>query len=522
MRPSQVRGWRPGNATVWEDYSDLAFVAANSAILLITFSVGIAANVFVILAVCSQRSLQTSTNALVVNLAVIDVLRCLIDCPVLLTIVITAYQRGRANRLVCHTQVASFSFSCCIQLLTLACISAERYQAIAQPFKTTQRRRRITVLIPATWVLAIMVAGFCLTFVKDSPVHMRCEGLKGQKSHDTFGLYILFPLWAACFAVIIGFYARIFLLVRSHNRKIFDKGVHLPKTAKGDSKQENGEAAQGCDKSEEKQTLSKSVGREEPATLSQRNSASKGDPAALVTPAEAPQLIPDGSDGKKYPSKTLEITDLEGERPPSTQVSVQSEEKTLKTEKLTPPAKKGEARLTKEDAVAGDGSSSTNPQKVSGVADTEKPSKERVQIDKTPSEMKERSPQGPSSAHLPNPESNLLMRPEGTKERSSGEPSPAAPALPPPPPVSTNIPGTEAPTQNVDTDGPVCMMPSKERRERASKNKESKMAKRAGYIIITFLMFWLPLIGTILVNFITQESESPQVSSCWAEGALEL
>lgn len=510
MRPSQARGWRPGNATVWEDYGDLAFVAANSAILLITFSVGIAANVFVILAVCSQKSLQTSTNAWVVNLAVIDVLRCLIDCPVLLTIVMTAYQRGRANRLVCHTQVASFSFSCCIQLLTLACISAERYQAIAQPFKTTQRRRRITVLIPATWVLAIMVAGFCLTFVKDSPVHMRCEGLKGQKSHDTFGLYILFPLWAACFAVITGFYARIFLLVRSHNRKIFDKGVHLSKAAKGDSKQENGEAARGCDKSEEKQTLSKSAGQVEPATLSQ------------VTPAEAPQLTPDGSDDKKSPSKTPQITDLEGERPPSTQASVQSEEKTFKTERLKSPAKKGEARLTKEDAVAGDGSSSTNPQKVSSVADTEKPSKERVQIDKTLSEMKERSPQGASSAHLPNPESNLRMRPEGTKERSSGEPSPATPAQPPPPPVSTNIPATEAPAQNVDTEGPVCMMPSKERRERASKNKESKMAKRAGYIIITFLMFWLPLIGTILVNFITQGSESPQVSSCWAEGAVEL
>lgn len=522
MRPSQVRGWRPGNATVWEDYGDLAFVWANSAILLVTFSVGVAANVFVILAVCSQKSLQTSTNALVVNLAVIDVLRCLIDCPVLLTIVVTAYQRGRAHRLVCHAQVASFSFSCCIQLLTLACISAERYQAIAQPFKTTQRRRRIAVLIPATWVLAIVVAGFCLTFVKDSPVHMRCEGLKGQKSQDTFGLYILFPLWAACFAVIIGFYARIFLLVRSHNRKIFDKGVHLSKTAKGESKQENGEAAQERDKPEEKQTLSKSVGQVEPATLSQNNSASKGFPAALVSPAEAPQLIPDGSDDKKYPSERLQITDLEGEPPPSTQVSVQSEERTFKTERLASPAKKGEARLTKEDAVAGDGSSSTDPQKVSSVADTEEPSKERAQIDKTLSEMKERSPQGPSSARLPNPESNLLMGPEGTKERSSGEPSPAAPAQPPPPPVPTNIPGTEGPAQKVDTEGLVCMMPSKERRERVSKNKESKMAKRAGYIIITFLMFWLPLIGTILVNFMTQESESPQVSSCWAEGALEL
>lgn len=519
MRPSHAHGWRPGNATFWEEYSDLAFVVANSVILLSVFSVGIAANAFVILAVCRQKSLQTSTNALVVNLAVIDVLRCLIDCPVLLTIVITAYQRGRADPLVCDTQVASFSFSCCTQLLTLACISTERHQAIAQPFKTTQRRRRIMVLVPLTWVLAIAVAGFCQVFVKDSPVYMRCAGRKGRESYDTFGLYILFPLWAACFAVILGFYVSIFLLVRSHNRKIFDKGAHHSKTDKEDSGRGNGEAVNGSDKSEQKQTLRESVGQVGAETPSQTDS---GHPATLVTAARAPQCVPDGSDGKKRLKKPLELTDLEGEGPPSTRASSQSEEKTFKPEKLTSPAKKVEAPRTKEDAAAGHKSSSTNPQKVSSVSDTETPSKERVQIDKTPSEMKERSPQGPSSTHLPNPEPNLLMQPEGTKQSSSGEPSPAAPKEPPPPPASTNVPETEAPTQKADVEGPVCMMPSKERRERASKNKESKLAKRAGYIIITFLMFWLPLIATILVNFISQESQNLKVSSCRAEGGRFL
>lgn len=519
MRPSHAHGWRPGNATFWEEYGDLAFVVANSVILLSVFSVGIAANAFVILAVCRQKSLQTSTNALVVNLAVIDVLRCLIDCPVLLTIVITAYQRGRADPLVCDTQVASFSFSCCIQLLTLACISAERHQAIAQPFKTTQRRRRIMVLVPLTWVLAIAVAGFCQVFVKDSPVYMRCAGRKGRESYDTFGLYILFPLWAACFAVILGFYVSIFLLVRSHNRKIFDKGVHHSKTDKEDSSRGNGEAVNGSDKSEQKQTLRESVGQVEAETPSQTDS---GHPATLVTAAQAPQCVPDGSDGKKHLKIPLEMTDLEGEGPPPTRASTRSEEKTFKPEKLTSPAKKVEAPRTKEDAAAGHKSSSTNPQKVSSISDTETPSKERVQIDKTPSEMKERSPQGPSSTHLPNPEPNLLMQPEGTKQSSSGEPSPAAPEEPPPPPASTNVLETEAPTQNADVEGPVCMMPSKERRERASKNKESKLAKRAGYIIITFLMFWLPLIATILVNFLSQESQNLQVSSCRAEGGRFL
>lgn len=513
MRASYTHEWRSGNVTVWEDYRALAFVLTTSAILVITFSVGIAANVFVILAVYGQKSLQTSTNALVVNLAVIDLLRCLIDCPVLLTTVITVHQSGRGNQLVCDTQVASFSFSCCIQLLTLACISAERYQAIAQPFKTTQRRRRIMVLIAVTWTLAIVVAGFCLMFVKDSPVHMRCRGLRGRSSYDTFGLYILFPFWAACCSVIIGFYARIFLLVRSHNRKIFDKGFHPSRTDKADAKQGNGEAVEGSCKAEQKPTLSKSVEQMGSEKLSHTDSPVKDSPAVLVTSAEPPPSVPDASDYKKELKKPLETEDLE-EQPPSAPVSVQSEEKTIQTEKLTSPAKKVAKKKSKGDAVAGEKSLSTKPQKVLSVSDTEKRSEEGVQIHKTPSEMKERSPHGPSSARLPNPESTLLMPAEGTETQGSGEPAPAAPAEPPAPAGPADVPETEAPRQQADMEGPVCMMPSKERRERASKSKESKMAKRAGYIIVTFLLFWLPLITTILGNFFTQGSESPQVSRC--------
>lgn len=511
MRASDTQEWHSGNVTVWEEYRALAFVVANSVILLLTFSVGIAANIFVILAVYGQKSLQTSTNALVVNLAVIDLLRCFVDCPVLLTIVITAHQGGRGSYLVCDTQAASFSFSCCIQLLTLACISAERYQAIAQPFKTTQRRRRIMVLIPVTWILAIVVAGSRLTFVKDSPVHMRCAGLQRQNSHDTFGLYVLFPLWAACFAVIIGFYVRIFLLVRSHNRKIFDKGIHPSRTDKADNQQDNGEAVAGCDKSEQKQTLSKSVEQVEPEMLPQTNSSVKDSRAVLVTSAEAPRCVPEDSDNQKDLNKTLKITDLEGKQPPAPHLLVQSGEETIKTEKLMSPAKRVETKQSKGDAVPGDKSSSTKPQKVLCISDTEKQSKEGAQIHKTPCEMKERSPHGPSSALLPNPESAFLMQSEGTKTH---EPSSAPPAEPPLARVAANAPEAEAPRQNTDVEGPVCMMPSKERRERASKNKESKMAKRAGYIILTFLLFWLPLIATILGTFITQGSESPQVSRC--------
>ena len=59
--------------------------------------------------------------------------------------------------------------------------------------------------------------------------------------------------------------------------------------------------------------------------------------------------------------------------------------------------------------------------------------------------------------------------------------------------------------------GAVCMMPSK---ATGNKKKESKLAKRSGYIILTFLLFWLPLITTILVNVLVFQRSDSQVSVC--------
>ncbi|KAK5867166.1 hypothetical protein PBY51_011681 [Eleginops maclovinus] len=517
MRGKLTPAWDSGNDTFWEEYSDIAFVVANSLILLITFTVGIAANLFVILAVYQQKSLQTVNNALVVNLAVIDLLRCVIDCPILLTIVITVNHRGHVDQLICDTQVASFSFCCCIQLLTLASISAERYQAIARPFSMSQRRKRIVVLIPLTWTLAILVAAFCLILIKDSPVHDRCTGLLGEtsSSYDTFGLYMLFPLWAACISVIIGFYARIFFLVRTHNRKIYDNGSFpLSKKDKTDDEQKKEDTPgveNGHGKSE--QNLSKCVAGGKLVIPTEQNVSNKDPADALLASTKAPQCASLGSEIRKELKNTLVISDLETETPHPP--ALQSETKPLKTQQLNPCGTEFEAKPSNGDAAASVKSSTTKPQKVSSNFNTEKQSKEKMKIDKVPSEMKETSPRVHSSAQLENPKptSVLLVEPKQDKSNNGGETLNVSTAdqgssLPH---GSSNAPEAEATKQDTQVEGAVCMMPSKSSRERSSKKKESKMAKRAGYIIITFLLFWLPLITTILMNFAVDRKKNRPV-----------
>ncbi|XP_060933232.1 dopamine D2-like receptor [Limanda limanda] len=503
-----------GNSTVWEEYVDITFVVANSLVLLMTSVVGIAANIFVILAVYHQKSLQTSTNALVVNLAIIDSLRCVMDCPFLLTIVVAAHQYGHVDEKLCDAQVASFSFCCSIQLLTLACISAERYQAIAQPFKIRQRGRRIKVLIPLTWTVAIVVAVYCLIFVKDSPVHVRCKGLQREMlaSYDTFGLYMLFPLWAACFGLIIGFYAGIFAIVRSHNRKVFDKGTFpLPKKEKTEDKQKTEETTiVENGQSEQKQT-SPPAAPVEPVTKAEVCSSKIDSSTAPLTPIKPAQCV---SGSEKELQNTVEITDLETEQPcpPAKQVAVrlQTEEKPFKTEQSNPCTTRVEAKPSNRGAAVSVKSSTAEPQKVSSKFNTENQTKEKVETDKAPTEMTGTSPRVPCSE---DPESIavLQIKPEQGEDTSGGQtPAVTVDQVSSLPPVEVNAPETEAP--NIEVEGAVCMMPSKASKERANKKKESKMAKRAGYIIVTFLLFWLPLITTILVNLIVHKNKDTPIN----------
>ncbi|XP_029009562.1 D(2) dopamine receptor A-like [Betta splendens] len=447
MGDAPTAAWDHGNSSVWAGGVDGAFVAAHGAILLITSVVGTAANAFVILAVSHQKSLQTATNALLVNLAVADALRCAVDCPVLLAVVVSVHRGGRAHAAVCDAQAASFSFGCCIQLLTLACISAERYQAIAQPFRKRQRRRRIMVLIPLTWTLAAVLTVCCLLFVKDSLVNVRCQGSQGaSSSYDAFGLYMLLPLWATCFSVITGFYARIFALVRAHNRKIFDKGTSLIP---------NKEEAVNTDRTKES-------GRKESA----RTQKLSRDPA--------PRRVSVSSKGgaQKHTGATME---LETER--------RHQEKTFRRGQFS-------ACVTDAGAQPANGGDAAGATEAPSGLNTENQSNEKAKIEKVPPETKEPGCQGPSAAQTQNPA--LLIEPKGAETLRR------APPLPPE-------------TSSAVVKGAVCMMPSKAGRERANQSKEGKLAQRAGYIIISFLVFWLPLVTTTLVNLAVYKLSHAQI-----------
>ncbi|XP_042198171.1 gonadotropin-releasing hormone receptor-like [Callorhinchus milii] len=219
----------PNNNTAPEVYIPLraAILAGNSLVLACTFAVGVFGNAVVGWVVYSNRHLQTPYNALLLNLAANDLLKCLLDIPLFLVASVWGNSRADLGEALCLAQPFTYSLSSCVQLLTLVVISVERYQAIAFPFQMAKRRLRVKVWIPIVWSLGLALSTLSVTCTKRTPVYVRCRHLPidPHSYFDPFGSYILMPVWVASLSLIVGHYLRIYGLVRQHRNKVFDCGI---------------------------------------------------------------------------------------------------------------------------------------------------------------------------------------------------------------------------------------------------------------------------------------------------------
>ncbi|KAA0724434.1 hypothetical protein E1301_Tti003702 [Triplophysa tibetana] len=508
-----------------QDSLEVAFAFANCLVLLVTLHVGILANFFVTWAVYRQKSLQTSNNALLVNLAVIDILRCAVDCPFLLTIALSVRNARDFGIVFCSAQIASFSLICCVQLFTLACISAERYQAVAHPFRNAERRKRITVSIMLTWVVPISISVLCVIFAKDSPVYVRCRGLRAETldSYDTFGFYILTPIWCVCLTVIVGFYARIFLLVRAHSRKIFDQGCCPPPDRMEDKSKQKDEEIKANSKIGQEKPVDLKPHEKEPGEMKAEHFHT-GFPGTETTihPSDMNKLDREFEKPKEtkvtfideLPNKASEIIDLEGlvnlqENVVEMSPSPTNGKDDAVSFKYTYGDVSGTSTNEESDIKSNNHKNTASETSISNAEGDPDPNGHQDTAGKTPSPTHEKGDTAETPDHQnPSIESSKSSDNEGAVDSNAPQETPETS-----PASNADAQIVTAPQQE-DMVGAVCLMPSLAQRERGNAKKESKLAKRSGYIIFTFLIFWIPLIATVVLNqfFYQNNNHTAEVS----------
>ncbi|KAK5921973.1 hypothetical protein CgunFtcFv8_019284 [Champsocephalus gunnari] len=116
-------------------------------------------NVLVCVAVSRERALQTTTNYLIVSLAVSDMLLATLVMP--WGVYLEVVGEWRFSLIHCDILLTLDVMMCTASILNLCAISIDRYTAVAMPMLYNTRyssRRRVAVMIGVVWFLSFAIS----------------------------------------------------------------------------------------------------------------------------------------------------------------------------------------------------------------------------------------------------------------------------------------------------------------------------------------------------------------------------
>ncbi|KAM4682208.1 D(3) dopamine receptor [Amazona ochrocephala] len=205
-----------------------AYYALCYCILILAIIFG---NVLVCLAVLRERALQTTTNYLVVSLAVADLLVAILVMPWVVYLEVTGGV-WTFSRIYCDIFVTMDVMMCTASILNLCAISIDRYTAVVKPVQyqnTTGQSscRRVSLMIVIVWMLAFAVSCPLLFGFNTTGDPTVCS-----ISNPSFIIYSSLVSFYLPFLVTLLLYVRIYLVLRQRQKKrtLTRQGSHSAST----------------------------------------------------------------------------------------------------------------------------------------------------------------------------------------------------------------------------------------------------------------------------------------------------
>ncbi|KAK2575736.1 hypothetical protein KPH14_012123 [Odynerus spinipes] len=173
---------------IFPDITEWVMIAVHS----IIFITGLVGNSLVCLAVCRNHSMRTVTNYFIVNLAVADLLVILMCLPptVLWDVTETWFLGLKLCKIIPYLQTVSVSVS----VLTLTCISIDRWYAICYPLKFRSTTRWAKTVIFVIWTVSFLFDIPDIIFLHTIPpssevntiIYTQCDSTLSHKNQATF------------------------------------------------------------------------------------------------------------------------------------------------------------------------------------------------------------------------------------------------------------------------------------------------------------------------------------------------
>ncbi|XP_021526774.1 D(2) dopamine receptor isoform X2 [Cebus imitator] len=175
-------------------------------------------NVLVCMAVSREKALQTTTNYLIVSLAVADLLVATLVMPWVVYLEVVG--EWKFSRIHCDIFVTLDVMMCTASILNLCAISIDRYTAVAMPMLYNTRyssKRRVTVMIAIVWVLSFTIS--CpLLFGLNNTDQNECI-----IANPAFVVYSSIVSFYVPFIVTLLVYIKIYIVLRRRRKRVNTK-----------------------------------------------------------------------------------------------------------------------------------------------------------------------------------------------------------------------------------------------------------------------------------------------------------
>ncbi|NXN82068.1 DRD2 protein, partial [Bombycilla garrulus] len=175
-------------------------------------------NVLVCMAVSRERALQTTTNYLIVSLAVADLLVATLCMPWVVYLEVVG--EWRFSRIHCDIFVTLDVMMCTASILNLCAISIDRYTAVAMPMLYNTRyssKRRVTLMIAVVWVLSFAISCPLLFGLNNTDEKVCIIG------NPAFVVYSSIVSFYVPFMVTLLVYVQIYIVLRRRRKRVSTK-----------------------------------------------------------------------------------------------------------------------------------------------------------------------------------------------------------------------------------------------------------------------------------------------------------
>ncbi|XP_076002722.1 dopamine receptor D2a [Genypterus blacodes] len=189
-------------------------------------------NVLVCIAVSREKALQTTTNYLIVSLAVADLLVATLVMPWVVYLEVVG--EWRFSKIHCDIFVTLDVMMCTASILNLCAISIDRYTAVAMPMLYNTRyssRRRVTVMISVVWVLSFAIS--CPLLFGLNNTATRDESLC-VIANPAFVVYSSIVSFYVPFIITLLVYVQIYVVLRKRRKRVNTKPKRMCQAANPD------------------------------------------------------------------------------------------------------------------------------------------------------------------------------------------------------------------------------------------------------------------------------------------------